>query len=91
MAQGFEEVNAAVKQSDFPHCAQLWFVGGGLLLKRHLSHAENLDRFLGRKNCLTRKLTQRLRDAVSAYAGVLLTPLLTPPYAIAGFAYAASI
>ena len=28
----------------------------------HVSHAENLDRFLCRKNCLTRKLTQRLRD-----------------------------
>ena len=30
--------------------------------KPELSHAENLDRFLCRKNCLTGKLTQRLRD-----------------------------
>ena len=37
-------------------------VNQGLEWAFQLSHAENLDRFLCRKNCLTRKLTQRLRD-----------------------------
>ena len=43
------------------------------------------------RTALRENLRSAYATAVSAYAGVLLTPLLTPPYAIAGFAYAASI
>ena len=43
------------------------------------------------RTALRENLRGAYATAVSAYAGVLLTPLLTPPYAIASFPYAASI